>query len=94
MAKRWAAFRRIVQDLRKLDRQTRSAHLGYLVHWRVKFIIHEIRRLWEVHSMAMSQLNMDLQKQAEGEVENENYERDNDVMETDLDEASSLQGAA
>ena len=41
--------------------------------------------------MAMSQLNMDLQKQAEGEVENENYERDNDVMETDLDEASSLQ---
>ena len=40
--------------------------------------------------MAMSQLNMDLQKQAEGEVENENYERDNDVMETDLDEASSL----
>ena len=42
----------------------------------------------------MSQLNMDLQKQAEGEVENENYERDNDVMEADLDEASSLQGAA
>ena len=42
----------------------------------------------------MSELNMDLQKQAEGEVENENYERDNDVMETDLDEASSLQDAA
>ena len=44
--------------------------------------------------MAMSELNMDLQKQAEGEVENDNYERDNDVMETDLDQASSLQGAA
>ena len=83
-----------MQDLRKLDRQTRSAHLGYIVHWRVKCIIHEISSLWEVHSMAMSQLNMDLQKQAEGEVENENYERDNDVMETDLDEASSLQDAA
>ena len=40
--------------------------------------------------MAMSQLNMDLQKRAEGEVENENYERDNDVTETDLDEARSL----
>ena len=83
-----------MQDHRKLDRQTRSAHLGYIVHWRVKCIIHEISSLWEVHSMAMSQLNMDLQKRAEGEVENENYERDNDVMETGLDEASSLQGAA
>ena len=40
--------------------------------------------------MAMSQINMDLQKQAKREVETENYERDNDVMETDLDEASSL----
>ena len=83
-----------MQDLRKLDRLTRSAHLGDLVHWRVKFIIHEIRRLWEVHSMAMSQLKMDLQKQAEGEVENGNYERDNDVMETDLEEPSSLRDAA
>ena len=44
--------------------------------------------------MAMSQLKMDLQKQAEGEVENVNYERDNDVMETDLEEASSLRDAA
>ena len=68
-----------MQDHRKLDRQTRSAHLGYIVHWRVKCIIHEISSLWEVHRMAMSQLNMDLHKRAEGE--------------TDLDEASSLQGA-